>query len=815
MRKLMTLLATIGLTTMSFAVQAQTGKVNGTVNGSQKAVEAASIGVLRAKDSAVVKLAVTDKTGQFEVEKLAAGKYLVVIQSVGYAKYYSEAFELTNGQVYTLKPVTLVNASKELQAVVVSSKKPLIEQKLDRTIINVDASPTNAGATVMEVLEKSPGIAVDKDGNISLKGKQGVIVMLDGKPTYLSAQDLANMLNNMSSSNLESIEIMTNPPARFDASGNSGVINIKTKKTKVMGYNASITTGYTQGVLPKTNNSVNLNYRKGKMNFFGNASHNYNENFGALKIDRNFRNQNTNALLSSFDQFADNQREFKSYNYKAGFDYFMSKKTTLGLVVNGYDSKGIEYTDNTTFIKDPMGALVTRTQAINDVHLHFNNVGVNMNLRHVFDSTGRELTVDADYIRYTQDNTQMLTNDFYDQSGNIKSPKEILRGILPAAINIYSVKADYSQSLKGQMKLEAGLKSSYVNTDNDAQYANWNGTSFVNDVTRSNHFLYKENINAAYLNLNKQFNKKWSAQLGLRAENTNITGNQLTTGEVFKRNYTQVFPTMYIGYTANEKNQFALSYGRRIDRPNYQDLNPFFYFLDKYTYQVGNPYLRPQFSHNIELNHTFRGILNTSINYSTTNDILQDVLEQIDSTNSSFVKKSNIARRQNIGASVSLGMPINKWFRTNIYMNGFYNKFTGIVNGGEISVGGATFMTNISNQFTLPKGWGAELSGFYRSGGVEGVLAMRSMGAINVGFTKQVLKNKGTIRLVVRDILYTQQFRGYSRYQNVDVTIRQARDSRVVNLSFTYRFSKGKTAAQRKRGGANEEQNRVSIGGGN
>jgi iron complex outermembrane recepter protein len=442
-------------------------------------------------------------------------------------------------------------------------------------------------------------------------------------------------------------------------------------------------------------------------------------------------------------------------------------------------------------------------------------VGVNMNLRHVFDSTGRELTFDADYIRYTQDNTQMLTNDFYDHSGNIKSPKEILRGILPAAINIYSVKADYSQSLKGQMKLEAGLKSSYVNTDNDAQYANWNGTSFVNDVTRSNHFLYKENINAAYLNLNKQFNKKWSAQLGLRAENTNITGNQLTTGEVFKRNYTQVFPTMYIGYTANEKNQFALSYGRRIDRPNYQDLNPFYYFLDKYTYQVGNPYLRPQFSHNIELNHTFKGILNTSINYSTTNDILQDVLEQIDSTNSSFVKKSNIARRQNIGASVSLGMPITKWFRTNIYMNGFYNKFTGVVNGGEISVGGATFMTNISNQFTLPKGWGAELSGFYRSGGVEGVLAMRSMGAINVGFTKQVLKNKGTLRLVVRDVLYTQQFRGYSRYQNVDVTIRQARDSRVVNLSFTYRFSKGKTAAQRKRGGANEEQNRVSIGGGN
>lgn len=815
MRNWRNILAAIGLVTVSVAAQAQTAKINGAVTGTQKPVEAASVGVLRAKDSAIVKMAVTDKTGQFEVEKLAAGKYLVLIQSVGYNKYYSPVFDLANGQSYTIQPITLTNISKELEGVVVTSKKPMIEQKLDRTIINVDASPTNAGATVLEVLEKSPGISVDKDGNISLKGKQGVVVLIDGKPTYLGAQDLANMLRNMSSSNLETIELMTNPPARFDASGNSGVINIKTKKTKTMGYNASITSGYTQGVLPKSNHSFNLNYRQNKINFFANASYNYNEQFGNIKIDRNFRNQQNGNLLTTFNQLAKNNRIGNSYNYKAGFDYFMNKKTTLGLVVNGYNNVQDEFTDNTTYIKDPAGSLLTRTQAINDVNMKFKNVGVNANLRHVFDSTGKELTIDADYINYTQNNKQVLSNEFFDHMGNIKSPDEILRGILPASINIYSLKADYSQTLKGQVKFEAGAKTSYVNTDNDAQYANWNGAQFVNDVTRSNHFLYKENINAAYVNFSKQFSKKWSGQLGLRAENTNITGNQLTTGEVFKRNYTQVFPTAYIGYTANDKNQFALSYGRRIDRPNYQDLNPFYYFLDKYTYQVGNPYLRPQFSHNIELVHTYRGILNTSLNYSRTNDIIQDVLEQIDSTNSSFMKKSNIARRQNIGASVSLGMPVTKWFRTNVYVNVFYNHFKGMVNNGEISVGATSMMANISNQFTLPKGWGAELSAFYRTQGVEGVLVAKPMGAMNIGFTKQVLKNKGMVRLVVRDVLYTQIFNGYSRYQNVDVTIRQNRDSRVVNLSFTYRFSKGKTAAQRKRGGANEEQNRVNLGGGN
>ncbi len=815
MRTLKTILAVIILISVSVTAGAQTAKINGVVTGAQKPVDAASVGLLRAKDSVIIKMAVTDKTGQFEIEKLAAGKYLVLVQSVGYNKYYSRIFDLANDQSLTVQPITLVSVSKELEGVVVSSKKPMIEQKLDRTIINVDASPTNAGATVLEVLEKSPGVSVDKDGNISLKGKQGVVVLIDGKSTYLGAQDLANMLRNMSSANLETIELMTNPPARFDASGNSGVINIKTRKTKTMGYNASITTGVTQGVLPKSNNSFNLNYRQNKINFFANASYNYNENFGDIKIDRNFRNQNTGVLLTTFDQLAKNNRMSNSYNYKAGFDYFMNKKTTLGLVVNGYSHVQDEYTNNTTYIKDPAGSVLTRTKAINDMNLKFRNVGINANLRHVFDSTGKELTIDADYINYSQNNKQVLSNEFFDHLGNIKSPDEILKGILPASINIYSFKTDYVQPMKGQMKFEAGLKTSYVNTDNDAQYSNWNGVQYINDITRSNHFLYRENINAAYVNFSKQFNKKWSAQLGLRTENTNINGNQLTTGEVFKRNYTQVFPTAYIGYTMNDKNQFALSYGRRIDRPNYQDLNPFFYFLDKYTYQVGNPYLRPQFSHNIELVHTYSGVLNTSLNYSRTNDIIQDVLEQIDSTNSSFMKKSNIARRQNFGVSISLGTPVTKWFRTNVYVNVFYNHFKGMVNKGEISVGATSFMTNISNQFTLPKGWGAEMSGFYRTQGVEGVLVARPMGGLHIGFTKQVLKNKGMIRLVVRDVLYTQIFRGYSKYQNVDVTIRQNRDSRVVNLSFTYRFSKGKTVAQRKRGGANEEQNRVNLGGGN
>jgi iron complex outermembrane receptor protein len=821
MKKILAILTVLGIASLPFVSYAQNavnGKISGTVTAVQKSIESASIGLLRAKDSSVVKLAVSDKSGRFEMEKIAEGKYLVVIQAVGYAKYYSEPFALSTANPdYAVKTISLQTATKNLQGVTVVAQRPFVEQKVDRTVINVDATPSNTGTTVMDLLEKSPGISVDKDGNISLKGKQGVMIMMDGKPTYLSGQDLANYLKNMPSANLDQIEIMTNPPAKFDASGNSGVINIKTKKIRTVGSNGNVTASFTQGVYPKGNLSTNLNFRENKFNYFANGSYFYNENFNKLSILRKFRDQTTTELLSIFDQTANNTKDNKGINYKAGADYFINKKTTIGLVVTGYESRNNEYTDNTTYIKDKNGALTTRTQSINDVKSKYKNIGVNFNLRHVFDSIGNELTADIDYVNYISGSDQLLSNKFFDKSGNKQNDDEILRGNIPSDINIYSAKVDFTHPIKGGSRFEAGLKSSYVETDNDAQYANLNiiTNQYIMDVNRSNHFLYKENINAAYVNLSKQLNKKWSAQLGLRLENTNLNGNQLTSGQTFKRDYTQLFPTAYIGYTPNDKNQFAISYGRRIDRPNYQDLNPFYNFLDKYTYQVGNPYLNPQFSQNFEINHTFRSMLTTSLNYSTTNDIIQEVLEQVDSTHTSFMKKSNIAKRQNIGASISFNAPLAKWFRTSLYLNVFNNKFSGIINGKYEEVDGTSFMSNINNQFTFPKGWSGEISGFYRSPSVQGVLVSNPMWAMNIGVSKQIMKNKGTIRLTVRDVFYTQIFGGYSKYQNVDVTMRQARDSRVANISFTYRFSKGKTAAQRKRGGAGEEQNRVNTGSGN
>ncbi len=818
MRKLFTFFGLFALGSFGFTAKAQNnfeGNVKGTVSGNQTVLESATVNLLKAGDSSIVKQSFTDKTGAFEINQLKDGSYIIKIQSVGYQPYFSDLQLTENKRVFELGKITLVSSAK-LKDVTVTSKKALIEQKIDRTVVNVDAAPTNTGLTALELLEKSPGVSVDKDGNISLKGKPGVLVLIDGKPTYLSGTDLATMLKSMPGSNLDQIEIMTNPPAKYDAAGNSGIINLKTKKSKIKGFNGSVAVGGGMGINPKANESVNLNYRTGKVNLFGNYSYNYNEGFQSLYLTRKFKDSATNNINSIFEQNSRMSPKYQNHNYKFGIDYYATAKTTLGVVINGYVNPGTFSSTNTTDIYDAQHLLQSQTQASSMSKEKWNNIGTNFNLRHSFDSTGKEISLDADYIHYNSFSNQLFNNYFFNASGGKIAEDETLRGSLPGDINIYSVKSDFTLPLKKNAKFEAGVKSSYVETDNNAIYDNYIDGEWVNNAGRTNHFVYKENVNAAYVNLSKQLSKKWSVQTGLRAENTIAKGNQLTTGETFNRNYTQLFPTAYVAYNANEKNTFSLNYGRRIQRPDYGDLNPFYYFLDKYTYQVGNPYLKPQFSHNIELSHSYKGFLNTTLNYTAVNDLIEQVLEQVDSTHTTYVKQSNIANQRSVGLSVSAGFPITKWWSTNIYAQGSYNRYSGYINNGFIEVEGGSFMANMSNQFKLKDGWSMELSGFFRSRSVEGVMIALPMGKLDFAVAKNVWKNKGTIKLNFRDFLDVQQFRGYSQYQNIDVRIKNQWDNRVVNLSFTYRFNKGKVTPQQEKrgGGADDEQNRVKGGRG-
>lgn len=814
---LLTILVTITLSKVSHA-QTKSNLIIGKVVDHQKSpLVSVSISLLKGSDSSLLKITVTDKEGKYEFANLGDGTYRVSISAVGYLTSISPVLTLAGGNKKEMELVSLTVKAKDLKSVTVAARKPLIEQRLDRTIVNVEASVTNVGATALEVLEKSPGISVDKDGNISLKGKQGVQVYVDGRPSYLSGSDLANLLRNMNASQLDQIEIMTNPPAKYDATGNSGIINIKTKKTKQVGYNGSLSLGYGQGRYPKINESANFNYRKNKVNIFANVGYSYRKNFNDLDIQRKFLEAGTKELRSHFDQESRIREKGESFNGKIGLDFYASKKTTYGIVLGGFSNPGKFANNSDVYISDASKVLQSITLASTVNERSWKNVSTNLNFRHVFDTTGKEITADADYLGYRSMNNQHLINAYFGPANQPSSfVPDTLVGNLPQQINIYSVKVDYVHPLKKGAKFEAGAKASFVETDNNAVYDSIQNGQKVRDIGRSNHFQYKENINALYINYSRPLSKKITGQFGLRVENTQAKGNQLTTGEKFDRNYTQVFPTAYFQYIVDKKNTLGLNYGRRIQRPNYEDLNPFILFLDKYTFEQGNPNLQPQFSHNIEFSHTFRGFLTTTLNYTKTTDIITEVLEQNTASNETYVKTSNIASQRQYGISVSAGFPIAKWWNTNIYANVYNNLYKGIVNSDPIELGATTGQFNVSNQIKLGKTVNAELGGFYRTKGVDGVFSIRGLGMVNAGISKQIMKGKGSVRISVRDLFWTQKIDGTSRFSNIDAAFQQKRDSRVFSANFTYRFSKGKANGQkRKTGGASDEQSRIKVENGN
>ncbi len=681
----------------------------------------------------------------------------------------------------------------------------------------MDASITNAGTTALEVLEKSPGVTVDKDGNVSLKGKAGVMIMLDGKPSYLSGQELANLLKNMPSSAIDQIEIMTNPSAKYDAAGNSGIINIKTKKNKMHGINGSVTASVLQSYYTKTNNSFNINYRTGKVNLFGNYSYSLWQNHQNQTIIRRFKDTTTKEIETIFAQDITRHNKSQDHNFKAGMDFYASQKTTMGVVFSGYVNPYHSTNLNQTNLNNAQNH--TDSIVLADYYNKGNsrNFSTNLNMQHRFDSTGKEFTVDLDYLDYYQPASSVLSNSYYYPDFTVRKAPSQLLGNLPSKVKIYSAKTDFTFPLKHSAKLETGVKSSYVTTDNDAVYQNKTSSGTTVDEGKTNHFIYKENINAAYINYNRQI-KKWGLQAGLRAENTNAQGHQLGNAShpdsSFSKNYVNLFPTIYVSYSPNDKNTFSANYGRRIDRPDYGDLNPFYYFLDEYTYQVGNTLLQPQFSDNIEVSHTYNGFLTTTVNYSKIHHVFTDVIKQITSERKTFQTKENLASKTNYGIAVSANFPVTKFWSTNLYTNVNYNAFSGVLDGGNLEINATTFMANMNNQIKFNNGWSAELSGFYRSKGIEGELVINPMWRLDVGIQKMVLKKKGSVKFGVRDIFNTQIFSGNINYQDIDAYIKNYRDSRTFSLTFSYRFGKPiKNQQHRRTGGASEEQSRVKSSG--
>jgi len=781
-----------------------------TVANEQKNTLPGSTVYLLNPDSTVIRSGAAGASGIFEFRDLEPGKYLVRASQTGYNDGYSPLIDLGNNISFS-DIITLRSRSSLLNEVTVVSKKPAIQFLPDKTVINPEASISNAGASVMDVLEKSPGITVNKDGSIIMKGKPAVTVLIDGKLTQLSGADLQAYLSGIPASQVDVVELIENPGAKYDASGNAGIINIKMKANKLKGFNGSMNLSLGQGIYSKTNNSLNLNYRNGKINWFLN----YGMRASREKMDlwtlRTYYNtKKEDSVLLEQPNYQRNKQ--LGHNIKTGFDIFWNKNTTFGVVfTGGFFSRKATSTSSIDWM-DPFRNIDSSINTWGNNNRRFKRGGVNVNGRFKLDESS-ELTVDLDYVNFTIKGDQQYQTQLSAPGSDIEATK----GNIPSKLQIFTAKADYSKRFN-KFLLETGLKTAMNKTDNLAEYfLALNNDPWQPDLRRSNHFLYNETISAAYASIDAE-KGKWHWQAGLRYEHTfykaNQLGNALVKDSAFNRNYGSIFPTAFVSYQLDSNNTFTLRAGKRIDRPQFQHLNPFQTILNKYTFEAGNPYIRPQYTWNFSVSHTYKQMLTTEVSYSYLRDYFSQIFI-IDSSSSNPNKNVMIYTRGNVGSfknfsiSETFQTALTKWWNLTAVATYNHKVIKGVV-WAPITARVNVLNISINNQFQLKKGWSLELSGYYQTKSqIDLQEWLEPQGELNIGVGKQIMKNKGTLRLSIRDLTYFVNYNGYSTFENSNEPFTVKWDSRVVRLSFSWRFGKAMKPVRRSEGGASDEINRV------
>lgn len=715
--------------------------------------------------------------------------------------------------VETLKKDT-ASTSKALKEVSITSRKKMIERKIDRTIVNVAAFITTAGTDAFDLLQRLPGLRLADDGNISQMGR-GATIYVDGKPTYLAGADLAAYLKSLPADLLDKIELMPNPPAKYDAAGSGGIINIITKKNKQAGYNASVTLNVGAGVYRKANGSVNMNYRVNKLNLFANIGAGSPKDFENSWSLRRFLNPD-GTVASLLDQQSHIAYTRNSANIKLGADYYLTKKTTIGAIWNSAGSLVSQSGDNRNVALNGFNQLDSIITSANDATNQLRNNLLNLNMVHQFDSLGTEWSVDVDYGDYRTQTNQLFTNRTYSAQQVLLGSGQI-RGDLPKNIKIYSAKTDFSLPLAGAVKLNTGLKYSKVSTDNRANYFTGDAVTEQPDNRRSNSFKYDETISAGYLEAYKEF-KHFGAKAGLRAEHTQSEGHQLGNTLIpdssFNRAYLNIFPSLFLSFKPDSlnTNQFFFNYGRRIGRPGYDKLNPFLSLVQRYNQESGNPFLSPDFTNTFEFTHVFKDQLNTLIYYSTLSNISSQVIRPMGDV---YIKRpENTGNIQITGAMLTYNKDVLKWWNADLSVNPERVHLNLLLDGKRVDTTYIANSFNWFNRFILGKTYTAELvmnwggRSFSGQNTTDGIVAWRA------GIKKQLFKGNGAVGLSGTDLFYSAITRG--RTVNVsgsDATYTNRKDSRAVIISFTYKIAKNAKDNKRlrDRSGARDEQSRVTT----
>ncbi|MEM8764562.1 MAG: TonB-dependent receptor [Bacteroidota bacterium] len=772
-------------------------------NATDAPVPYAAVTLSSPLDSSLVKATISNEEGIYVLKDLQPSEYLFKVNVLGYAdlerKINYESGDLDMGTL------VLTEVTENLAEVTVVAEKPMVQVMADKTVFNVQNTINATGTSAFELLRKAPGVIVDNNGGIIVEGKSGVQFFIDGKLSVLQGDDLINFLESLQATDIESVEIITQPSSKYDAAGNAGIINIKLKKDKSLGTNGTYTTGVTTGDFSRYNNSLNFNNRGEKGNLYGTYSNRFGKTTGFINL---FRTQSD----TQFDAVTNSVYDRNSNNLKLGYDYYVNKKHTVGAIFNGNFNNGFSTDNNRTPIR-PVGNVENDSVlvALNQTDNTSYNINANLNYRYA-DTLGYSVNVDLDYGRYNSDRNAFLPNTYFDGTESIILSQRTTLQETPINIDIATIKSDYEQNfLKG--KLGLGFKFSWIETDNTFNQFNQINGEPVLDTDQSNIFTYTENINAAYFNYNRKWGK-WNLQFGLRMENTisdgNLESEQANENERVERNYTDWFPSGGLTYQLNQKNQFALTYSRRIQRPNYQSLNPFKYQLNELSFSQGNPFLQPQYTNNVKLTHTFNYRLNTSLSYTRITDFFARVTVAEGET-SNFLTTLNVANQSVYNLGISYPKKILSWWDVYVSINAYISDYEA-TSPEFLPLRQETLSFYGQNTFNLGNEWRAEVSGWYNSPSVwGGTYQTRSLGSLNAAVQKKFFDNRFTGRLSINDILFTSPWAGVTQFGDLFIDGSGGSDSRRVAFSLTYDFGRSEIKKARKRKtGLQDESDRIS-----
>ncbi|MEJ7768394.1 MAG: outer membrane beta-barrel family protein [Chitinophagaceae bacterium] len=797
----------LSLTSAICTAQSSVGGI--IVDADEKPMEGASVLLLNFKDSSLAKGSVTTKQGSFVFEHIPANSYLIACSFTGFKDTYSPVFSVSSDKDISLPVIRILEKVANLDKVTVSAKKPLFEQKIDRMVINVMNSITNTGSTALEVLMRSPGITVNQQNNtLSMNGKDGVVVMLNGKINRMPIEAMVQLLGGMSSANIEKIELITTPPTNFDAEGNAGFINIVLKKNTQFGTNgsASVTAGYGIGGGPVTSTGINLNHRIEKWNFYGDYSFARtmpNTEIILYRKVMNGSNKVENFMNSDRDDFR------RNHSGRIGIDYEINKKTVAGILLSGFSNLyGMKAVNNSRIY---LNKTLDTTIIINNPERHpLDSYSANFNIQHQL-SSDRQLSVNVDYIYYRDANTLSYLNDFYKGNGSLlysertKSSKE-------TPINFWVATVDHTMKIGKQIDMEAGLKTTFSHFINDVRVER----EIQNRWTLDNNFTSKHNLEeiilAAYTSFNIKLGEKTNAKAGLRYEYTNSNLGSEVKKNIVDRHYGNLFPSLFVSHAINEKTSFNFSYSRRITRPTFNDMAPFVYFVDPNTVFSGNPALQPSFANAVKWDYLLKQFV-FSLSYTHEKNTITNFSPRVDPiTNRHTLVAENQKDKDILSVTVSLPFTITKGWTMQNNISGYWQQLNAFYKGVPLQITQRNINLNSTQSFTLPKNFTIELNGAYQSGGLFGIYKIRSTTSLNFGVQKKLGVNGGTLLFNVTDFTGVPHLRfsvdapEHNLVTNGDVKF----TATTLKLSYTKRFGKLTLKENRSRKtGSEEERQRV------